>query len=437
MKKYLIRAGFNPLEFFDFNPNAYIRKDYVGGNSGNQLFAYGVMNALQTEDTVLEYSYNATFSDNEIDKINQTYDAYILPMADAFRNDYIHELQRITNTVKKLKIPVIVIGVGLRADYEPDFSKGFQFDEVARSFVQAVTEKGTIIGTRGKITAQYLSYLGFEPEKHFTPIGCPSLYTYGLGVKTKNLESNITKLAVNTNGYYNIGYINDFLIKTVHSFPKYYLVQQQQSEFVDMYIGKRWIPAIFKKNPNKLDKMLIVGDELKKLYQEDRVRYFSDLPSWINFLREFDFFVGNRFHGCVAAILAGLPYLMIPFNARTRELTEYHHLTCLKPDEIRKSTSLVDYLETLDFCSFNNNQEKNFSHYIDFLNANGLSHIFTEKNSYQYGESPLEKRIQEVLNLNINEINNIIHCYESLERKERIKRIARCNTKIVEQFIFR
>ncbi|WP_047596347.1 polysaccharide pyruvyl transferase family protein, partial [Salmonella enterica] len=81
-----------------------------------------------------------------------------------------------TQLIRKLKIPVIVTGVGLRANYEPQLDEGFSFDEDVTNFVKAVLEKSAQIGVRGQITADYLKKLGFNAELDFRVIGCPSLY---------------------------------------------------------------------------------------------------------------------------------------------------------------------------------------------------------------------------------------------------------------------
>ena len=437
MPKYLIRAGFDPANYKQTDPVDCLYKIYVGGNAGNLMFAYGVMNVLQTEDTELAYSYNWAFTDEEIEKINSTYDAYILPLADAFRPGFTKQLKSLSAAVRKFRIPVVVIGIAVRTDYEPDFTRGFEFDEAAAEFVKAVRGTGTVLGVRGSITAKYLSKLGFREGTDFVPIGCPSVYTYGLGTTTREPSSDIKRLVMNTNGYYDIGHINEFLINTFDAFPDTYLVQQIRSEFREMFIGRKWLPAFIDRSSAKEDKMIITGERLNRLYKEDRVRFFLDIHSWINFMRGADLFVGNRFHGAVAAVLAGLPHVMIPFNARTRELTEWHHFTSLKPDEVRAGTSVRDYLDCLDFSSFNAHRRANLDNYISFLEKNGLEHIFREKLSYEQGESPLEKRISRQTGLDVTKHSDIIRCYKSMSFGKRFGRAFVCNIKMLKPSNFK
>lgn len=54
---------------------------------------------------------------------------FIIPLANAFREDFVEELRNLTKLIRKLKIPCVVIGVGVQADYEPDFNKTNIFDK--------------------------------------------------------------------------------------------------------------------------------------------------------------------------------------------------------------------------------------------------------------------------------------------------------------------
>ena len=110
MKRYLVRAGFDPFGETKIDPDDYMWQSYVGGNSGNLMFAYGVMNVLQTENTELSFTYKWSFSDKEIEVINAKYDAFVIPMADAFRVKWQKQLPALTDAIEKIRIPVIIIG---------------------------------------------------------------------------------------------------------------------------------------------------------------------------------------------------------------------------------------------------------------------------------------------------------------------------------------
>src|SRR5699024_3693385 len=152
MKNILIRSGISPLETFD--ASYMVNKNSIGGNVGNLIYAYSVYKTLMTEGTNIVPDYYSRNPQNA-DEINEKYDSYIIPLADAFRTDFIHELKDYTKLIKKLKIPVIVIGVGLRAPSEPKLNEGFPFDDDVKEFVKAVLEKSNMLSVRGLITEDY------------------------------------------------------------------------------------------------------------------------------------------------------------------------------------------------------------------------------------------------------------------------------------------
>jgi hypothetical protein len=152
----------------------------IGGNCGNLLFINAVVRALMTDEHTEFYPtyYRADFSQAEIEFANETFDGFILPMADAFRDDNIQYLEGLTRFIERLKIPCYVIGVGLRAPYEPDLMKKRKSDSTVFNFVKAVLDHSTMIGVRGEVTGEYLNKLGFKQEKDYTVIGCPSVSVF-------------------------------------------------------------------------------------------------------------------------------------------------------------------------------------------------------------------------------------------------------------------
>ena len=109
-------------------------------------------------------------------------------------------------------------------------------------------------------------------------------------------------------------------------------------------------------------------------------------------------------------------------------MTEYHHITSLKPEEIKENTSILDYLDKLDFHSFEKSEKQNLAHYMDFLNKNGLSdNIFAQKTAWEMGESPLEQQIQTVLSEDISRFCHEVHGIRSLSGNEKSKRLLRCH----------
>lgn len=73
-------------------------KGAQGGNSGNMLFVYSMFRALLTEDTKIDVNYY-NLDESTIDKVNEEYDAFVIPLANAFRSDFA-EMPKLISFVK-------------------------------------------------------------------------------------------------------------------------------------------------------------------------------------------------------------------------------------------------------------------------------------------------------------------------------------------------
>lgn len=382
MKNFLIRSGMSPLESFD--AAHMIMKNSIGGNVGNLVYAYSVYRTLMTQDTNITPDYYK-IDHNKADEINEKYDGYIIPLADAFRSDFVSSLKNYTKLIKKLKIPVYVIGVGLRAPFEPKLNEGFPFDEDVKAFVSAVLEKSNMIGLRGEITSKYLNRLGFKEGTDHTVIGCPSMYTFGRDLHIR--KTSITKesmVCVNSSKLSPKNVLN-FISRSMKDYPNHYFLPQWMKEMILVYAGA---PSLA--NP-KADYPCYMSDPV---YMNDRVRFFLNVPTWLDFLRKADLSFGARLHGNITATIAGTPSILIPKDARMRELTEYHGLTHVWWNDITEKTKLEDIIEKVDFQSPTKKQGENFDNFIDFLNKNEIEHIY--KNDIQPDKVPLDEKMKNV-----------------------------------------
>lgn len=392
MKNILIRAGMSPLDNFD--ANKILLKNSIGGNVGNLVYQYSVFRTLMTQNVNVVPDYYSQDA-NKADEYNEKYDTYVIPLADAFRKSFIPELKRYTKLIKRLNMPVVVVGVGLRAPFEPKLNEGFPFDDTVKDFVKAVLEKTEMIGVRGEITAKYLSRLGFKEGVDHTVIGCPSMYSFGrdLNIRETNITENST-ISINSSRM-SPNNVLDFITRSMQEYPDYYFIPQWFKEMELVYTGAR---GIAKESDNYPVKM---SDEA---YMKDRVRFFLNVPTWLDFLRKVDLSFGARLHGNITATIAGTPSLLIAKDARMRELAEYHNLTHVTANDINENTRLVNLIEEADFQAPTKHQNKNFDHFIWFLEKNGLSHIY--KGGQSPKDVPLDLKLNEIkLNSPLNTIS--------------------------------
>ncbi|MFD0826724.1 polysaccharide pyruvyl transferase family protein [Neobacillus sp. M.A.Huq-85] len=382
MKDILIRSGISPLDTFDA-PHMIVNNS-IGGNVGNLVYAFSVFRTLMTEETTITPDYYDIDPD-KADEINEKYSCYIIPLADAFRNDFVSSLRKYTKLIKKLTIPVVVIGVGLRAPFEPKLNEGFPFDGDVKAFVSAVLEKSGMIGVRGEITSQYLSKLGFREDIDHTVIGCPSMYAFGRELQIR--ETNITTdsmVCVNSSRL-SPKNVLDFITRGMDDFPNHYFIPQWLKEMRLTFAGAPAIAGSSKNYPVAMS---------HPTYMNNRVRFFLNVSTWLDFLRQADLSFGARLHGNIAATIAGTPSILIPKDARMRELAEYHNLTHVNANEITSKTRLSDIIEKSDFRAPVKTQAGNFDKFISFLNKNKLEHIY--KDNQTSVRVPLDEKLADI-----------------------------------------
>lgn len=404
MKEIIVRGGMSPYD----NENTFdvMLFDKVGKNSGNILFLNGIFKSLQTENinlTVDNYKLGKYCDNVELlaDEINNKYDKFVIPLANAFRDDFVNSLNNYTKLINKLKIPCIVTGVGMQTSTQPDLSKKFVFDNATTEFISAVLNKSNCIGVRGEITYDYLKKLGFK--NHIKIIGCPSMSLSG-----NKLIEPILNINKNSKVSFNMGRnlsdkIYDLFENTYSEINDCYFLPQSLIDLKTIYCGCIPQGKTIDRYPIQVDSKFVI---------ENRVRYFVNTPSWIDFLKSCNLSVGICIHGTIAAVQAGIPALLIVTDSRTRELAEYYNIPHLYPKDI-VGKNIFELCEKIDFSSPLKGHKERFDNYIDFLKSNDLevAQHFDERNLY-------EKKMKSIVNL-----EKEVECFTGISNFELANRL--------------
>ena len=93
-------------------------------------------------------------------RVNEEFDAFVVPLANAFRADFKPHLDRLTALIERLRIPGVVVGVGAQLSIDGGLTTGIE--DSVEAFMRAVLERSASIGVRGDVTEKYLDHLGFE-----------------------------------------------------------------------------------------------------------------------------------------------------------------------------------------------------------------------------------------------------------------------------------
>lgn len=403
--RYLVRSAmdiFNDRDLTDIIVN-----DKVGSNSGNMLFVSSIVKNIYAskEDTFKFISTKYMFSYDEVEKFNKEYDMFIIPLANAFRSNFIGELNLITDLVNKLKIPSVVIGVGLQEKFD---GKGFKFDKSVKRFVKACTKNNKVLGLRGQNTANYLEYLGFKEHKHYEVIGCPSMFFHGdkLEIEKKKLNKNL-KLNITLKHNLPEKY-HQFVQKTADEYKNHIFTIQNMDEIILHYLS---LPLTAKAKTkttynNYYPRSRDEGDS-------SRVIAFVDFMSWTKYVRaNIDLSCGNRIHGNIVALLSGKPCFIIACDSRVQELCEYHKIPHVTLDNLDLNKSILDYYKEANYDDIQKNHKAKFDKFINYLRHNNITTIYDTKKFGLY-----EKKMSEV------EENKIVPSFTDCTSEELLNRI--------------
>jgi hypothetical protein len=359
-----------------------LHRDVIGTNSGNLIFSDAAHKILTTPNAEV-FSNGMRTDVNAAGRINEEYDAFVVPLANAFRPSFEGSLQRLTRLIGKLRIPVVVLGVGAQmgVTYAPGRLKAME--PSVRAFCSAVLERSPAIGVRGEFTEKYLNDMGF---KDVEVIGCPSMFLHGdrLPVekrapaldRTSRIAVNGSHTAVKGGGLHRI------ITRAHERYPNLLYVGQNITDARQLH----WrdvnsAAGLITEMPTHPD---------HPMYREGKVRVYVDPVTWMDELREFDYSFGSRIHGNIAALLAGTPATVLAFDSRTLELCRYFEIPHKLLSEVPEDLDPADLYEEADFGALTGNHKERFDRFTTFLDRNGLENTFTHGD----GGEAFEKKLR-------------------------------------------
>jgi hypothetical protein len=367
MRRILIRSAKDP--FLALTPEATLARNSFAGNTGNMLFTQSVHEVLSVPE--VEVVSNGYVNDRVdptpemVARINEEYDAFVIPLANAFRGTFLSELRRLTSLIRQLEIPVVVVGVGAQtAASAVELPPEVREDTAA--FLRAVLDRSAKVGVRGEVTQRCLAALGFGDE-HIEVIGCPSLYSRGRNAPVqKRVEALTPESPIAANVTLTQSRMGSILERAARDYPRLTYVAQTRVELAQLLWGQP-VPGDF--DPT----MPTTPDH--PLYTADRIRMFVDPHTWHTFLGRHEFAFGTRLHGNIAAVVAGTPAYLLTFDSRTTEVARHHGLPHARLGSVEADVDPAALYERADFSEFNTRQPELFDAYTGFLEKNDLAHV--------------------------------------------------------------
>lgn len=363
--RILVRSGKDPLT--PVSPESTCESNLMGNNVGNLLFSAATHKLLSGHGNVVESHGLSRFTYTDPGEINERFDVFVLPFANALRKKFEPKLLRYTKLIEKLKIPVVIAGIGAQTSIDGDLDELRPVDDSVSRFMRAVLARSGTVGVRGEFTEAYLNSLGFRDVE---VIGCPSMFTNGPDLYVRKREPGLgaeSRIAVNASSAGPMAKIVD------RHAAKYdgirYLCQDCRE--LELLLWGRGFAASNKRF--KLPK-----SESHRLYQSDRMRICIDPWTWTQYLATFAFSFGARIHGNLAALVAGTPAFVLAHDSRTLELARYFSVPHRRMSDVSATVDAAELYEEADYAALNHGHSERFRRMEGFLRGHGIETIFSD-----------------------------------------------------------
>lgn len=354
------------LAFIPCEDNLPTDKNFsnVGQNSGNIVFSNSLQTTIKCEPvTTAQLSKRANEFDN-------------LVVRDFVSLRESTDLLYFSNILKYMKDkPIIPISIGVQsADMNPNFT----FQPSALRVLEELQERA-VLGVRGEYTAYILNKYGIQ---NIRVIGCPSMYldaNYNRKIQKKDF-SEVKKVLSN---YRTISNAVDNPIDLA--------IFDYMSKNTEVFVEqtKLWAGPSVTQNALKPYLNFLVKNR----------KYFFIFKDWFDFVKDYDFCIGGRFHGNVVPVLAGVPSLFIAIDSRTKELTDFFDFPTILREDFDPSKSLEYYYELADYSEFNKNYPKNLDNFIRFCLDNNLELTSGTQQYFHRKQKGLAKKLEKLESL--------------------------------------
>lgn len=348
-------------------------------NSGNMIHGRApyemFSNAIDVRRSGWRKYYQAS---TPIDFINDQCSHYIFSCANFIQFDNFTERKRaayqsLQKSLEPVEVPLVIFGLGAQAPASGEITSD-GLPEEAIDFMKFLGEKCKVISVRGEFTARVFRELAGVENTLVT--GCPSffqrpeafgelreflkgprdgvLFYNATHLRSKD-ERELMRRAIQEHQYWLEVHSSD-----VHRF---HLDSVIEPELAEPPVALRYLLA--GENP-ELSRAAVVD------YFAHRYRIFRDTRPWYQFNKEYvRLSYGTRFHGNMAALLAGRPGLWLTHDSRTAELTRTLHLPAITVSEAAKMTT-GEIEASADFDPMFEALPTLFSTFNEYLSEYGL-----------------------------------------------------------------
>lgn len=317
---------------------------WVGNNTGNLVFIRALKNIFNPVIFPLWDVDSGAFRDDPA--VTHYITTELIWLTE--NTIYPHVWKMLSGIGDKPLVPISV-GVHSRTD-----STKINLHPDTVKLLRTISERA-ILGVRGEYSAAVLERLGILNLKI---IGCPSLY-YGMD-DTFRLEKKPFREGM----------------KTAVNFRTFYgSLRPAECEFLTYAANRRMPFAEQTQQELSLENCQnnLPQYEYLSAWLKEQKRVFFEIDPWVEWLRQFDFSMGSRFHGNVLAVMNGIPALTMVIDGRMQEMTRLFRLPTMDAKDFSMDKPLSYYYDLADFTEFNAVYPKRLAAFRDFLRRNGLT----------------------------------------------------------------
>ncbi|NMJ43405.1 polysaccharide pyruvyl transferase family protein [Roseomonas sp. JC162] len=353
------------------------RLEATGANTGNLFIGHGLFHGLDCAHK----AFHPGFAAIPAERLHEHFDVVFVPASNFVGNGV--DLTAHADYFARTKLPIFCFGLGsqLRPGETPALKPGTE------RFLRLMADRSGSIGVRGAFTAEVLWDMGI---RNTSITGCPSM----LGMRTDilarlavavpsrdkvalNFSNNVRRHALYPDA---MRISENALFQRLLSENAYYIIQNERPE-LDMIAammagdGRRYASAM-----QEIATLFGVSASRSDLrnFLERRMRVFFSVEDWVGCMETMSAAIGSRFHGNVAALLAGTPALFLVHDMRTRELCELMRLPHVLLDREVPVEEILERAGELDYAPFIAQFARLTMEWRLFLDRNGLGLQFHE-----------------------------------------------------------
>lgn len=361
MNRYLFISGVesvpNDADFQDFTQCFNI----AGGNTGN--FVYGKFGKSylcydkEKSVTILHASElkNIEHIDDKFDKVVMFCANQINP-----NDDYILQFY---DFFEKTSLPIVLLGLGCQSDKNYSFKFLEEIPEYIK-LLKMLSNKGNVfIGVRGKFTKKCFDKIGVK----CTVIGCPSYYKKRLGYIKHYNHHGALKIDTSSdwfdasNIWYKILCRNKDAQIILQSAPEQSLYRLSKGTATPEDFNV--IRNIFKTDD-------IISNKDNQFL--NRCQLFFNVETWADYVKNRDFYIGPKIHGCLIHLVNGIPGFLIVHDSRTREFAELFSIPHMSSAKLDENLDFYKIYKNYPILKMQLKFIKLYWRYLCFLKKSGL-----------------------------------------------------------------